>query len=374
MIARCVYRRLLSMESLETRRILAPIANGQALLDSFAVGGSREFEFHVDRGDFVRFAVGENDNGADAVLTISAPGGQTVSVNRGSGGVVAQFEAPASGEYQAIVTENGNNSGLAFAARFVALPGTPSLLAGRDAQLTSGQQFASSFGTGGFNLHPFQADAGDLVRVAVGEIDNGADSVLQVFSPGGDRIDIVAESGGSVLQFNAPLSGTYTALVSEDGNNSDLAYAIRFASFPGDSTLIAQRDATLGNGEVSATSFGVGGFNLHPFDADAGDTVRVAVGETDNGADSVLQVISPNGQRLAIESESGGSVIQFDAPVAGTYTALVSENGTEATTGWKPVGSSLIVSYGLKSFAHEGLSYTFAAVPASVVFVGASRQ
>jgi len=28
---------------------------------------------------------------------------------------------------------------------------------------------------------------------------------------------------------------------------------------------------------------------------------------------------------------------------------------TEVTTGWKPVGSSAIVGYGLKSFAHEGL-------------------
>jgi len=35
--------------------------------------------------------------------------------------------------------------------------------------------------------------------------------------------------------------------------------------------------------------------------------------------------------------------------------ALLVPASTEVTTGWKPVGSSAIVGYGLKSFAHEGL-------------------
>ena len=336
--------RPLGFETLESRRVLAAIANGEEEIDFVDVGQSDLFEFNVSADDTIRVSVGEtggNSGSANPFLQIQSPNGQVIASDAGSDDAIIQFEALLSGTYTAIVSEGGNDQSLNYRIRVASLPGLPTLIGQRDSTLANGEEEIASIPLGTFNFHQFDASTNDSVLLSIGEAGGNSGSAnpfVQVFTPNGQLIASDFDSDDALITFEAVQSGTYTAIVSEGGNDQSLNYRIRVASLPGSPILIGQRDSTLANGEEEITSIPQGTFNLHQFTTSTNDSVLLSIGEAGGNSGSAnpfVQIFTPNGQLIASDFDSDDALITFEAVQSGTYTAIVSEGGNDQSLNYR---------------------------------------
>ena len=320
----------LSFQQLEPRQLLATLANGQEIVSSIGVGGSESFEVEATDGQRVSIAVGEVNNFGQPFLTILDPTGAVLGTNTtGNDSASLTFNATQNGTYTAIVTDDGNNQQLSFRIRALTSPSPAELIPGRDQALASGEEATATVPLGGFNLFPLEATAGQRVSVSVGEINNFGQPFLTILSPTGTVIGTNTDANdAAALTFNATQSGTYTAIVTDDGNNQQLSFRIRTLTSPAQVELIPGRDQVLISGEEATATVPLGGFNLFPLEATAGQRVSVSVGEINNFGQPLLTILGPTGAVLGTNTNANDSAaLTFNATQSGTYTAIVTDDG-----------------------------------------------
>jgi hypothetical protein len=336
----------LDFQPLEPRRVLTALTNSVDAFDSIGIGQSDTYTFSVDSPGTVIVSVGETGPFfAEPRVEVFRPGGASVAVggsssNSGSSASV-QFTATETGIYSIAVSEFGNNEAMAYRIRALSLPSSPTLQAGRDKVLSNGEETLSSIPLGGFAVFPFEVGSAGNVLVSVGEVDSfGAEPKLEIFGPSGTSIDVGGSTSNSsssaLIQFDQTLPGTYTAVVSDFGNNESMEFRIRALSVPATPELLSGRDDLLQNGESKTATTPIGGFAVYPFTVDSAGTVVVSVGEVDSfGAEPRLQVLGPDGQSMGIggstSNSSSDARVQFVTTASGTYTAIVSEFGNDET-------------------------------------------
>jgi len=195
------------------------------------------------------------------------------------------------------------------------------------AAIVNGQEIESNVAIGATETFEFQVVQADFVDVSVGDATNSSFRSPRLTILGPDGTEIGTDTGGEAAQFSftALASGTYTAVVEEDGRNNSLDFRIRALTLPDSPQLIDGRDRALQNGEEVVADIPIGSFNVYPLEVTAGDNVDISVG----GAVE-LTVFGPNG--TLITSDSGGTEAQsnFIATQSGTYTAVVEDVGRNA--------------------------------------------
>jgi len=203
--------------------------------------------------------------------------------------------------------------------------------------VANGQELAGSFDVGGSDSYELTAEAGDLVRFAVGETGGlAAEPVIEILGP--DGLAVVSDSGNSnaIVQFTATQNGTYTAMVSDAGDDEAMQYQIRAIAVPDLPQLIAGRDSTLGNGEELTSALPLGSFNVHTFSADSGNLVRLSLAETGGlAAEPTIQVIGPDGQIVDSNSGNSEALLQFVAAQSGDYTLLVGDSSSDEAMSYR---------------------------------------
>ena len=221
-------RNHLSFQRLEPRKMLAALANGQEIESSVGVGDSETFEIDIAAGQTVDILVGETFGSSTSPrLTVFAPNGSEIGTDSSSSDASLEFIATQTGTYTAVVEEDGRNRALGFRIRALTLPGTPQLIAGRDQALNNGDEAISSVPVGGLAVFPVDIAAGQSVGISVDETSGSSTSPrLTVFAPNGSEIDTNSTSSGASLEFIATQTGTYTAVVEEDGRNEAFGFSI----------------------------------------------------------------------------------------------------------------------------------------------------
>lgn len=327
---RCPLRRHrsepLRLESLESRRLLAVLANGEEVLDAIGTGGSESFSFQAGNLESVRVSVGERGVGAEPRVQVFDPRGLLVDQNHGFDSALVEFTAYEAGWFTAVVSDNADNDALDYRIRVVSLPTVPTLIPGRDEYLDNGNEALTSIEVGAFNLHRFDALAADTVRFSVGETGGSAEPAFKLYGP--DGVLVVSKEGdaSAAVEFSAPADGTYTAVVFDNGNSEALDYRVRVLTVPGEVNLIDGRDSTLASGQEVLSQFAAGGFNLHQFEVGAMDTFRVSVGEIGGSAEPKVQVYDPAGELVGGSSGFTAAAVQYTPLTGGTYTAVVSDD------------------------------------------------
>jgi hypothetical protein len=330
--------RRLGFEHLELRRVLAPLANGQESLGSFAIGGTSSFEFSATSGNTILVSAGETGAlTAEVTLNVFGPAGQLLQTNSGADKGVVQLTATATGTFTAIVSDTGNDEAMSFRIRALVLPGTPTAIVDRDSPLANGQEFLSSLPLGGFNFHTFSVTSGNSILVSVGENgDLSGEPMLQVYGPGGVLLHSDSGADDAVVQFSAAASGVFTAVVREGSDDEALSYRIRALILPGTPSTLVDRDSAPANGEEFTSSLPLGGFNIHRFTAAAGGSILVSVGETGGlTAEPNLQIYGPGGVLLQSDSGTDEALLQFGATSSGTYTAVVSDMANDEALSYR---------------------------------------
>lgn len=316
----------LRFESLESRQMLTLLANGEEVLDSLPVGGSESFEFQAVDLESVRVSVGETGVGGEPRVRVFDAAGVQVGDSNGFDSALVELKANGSGTYRAVVTDQGNNDPLDYRIRIITLPTTPELIPGRDEVLSNGEESLTSLPVGGFNVHSFEANAADTVRFSVGELGGDAEPAFKLYGPDGVLIQSDAGNTAAAVEFTAPTSGTYTALVFDDGNSEALDYDARVLTIPGEVDLIPGRDSTLVNGGQTDSQFTAGGFNLHQFEVESSETFRISVGEKNTVAEPKIQVYNQAGVLVGSASGFQSASLQLTPLVGGTFTAVVSDD------------------------------------------------
>jgi uncharacterized repeat protein (TIGR01451 family) len=315
-----------------------PLTNGANHAGALFEGDLDQWTFDATAGAAMVVSAGET-GGDTAVwpwVRLYAPNGALVASAYNQ--IVAQVAATASlsGTYTVLVSSN--DSGHAAVGNYqitlALIPGpTPVVPAGdQGGPLTNGANHQGTLHAGDLDQWTFSATAGASAVVSVGEV--GGDSAvwpwIRLYGPTGTLIASAYNQVVAQAAITAPATGTYTVVVSsaDSGNDDTGNYQITLALVPGPTPVVPVNDqgGPLTNGANHPGTLHVGDLDQWTFDASAGASIVVSVGEV--GGDSAvwpwIRLYGPNGTLLVSAYNQVVAQATVTAPLTGRYTVLVS--------------------------------------------------
>ena len=171
--------------------------------------------------------------------------------------------------------------------------------------------------------------AGDVITIAASPTNNALDPVLELYAPDGSLTISDDNSGGFpnalIEEFQAPVSGPYTLLVSGSSGSSAGPYRLiwRYINVAPTPTYDPPRILLFTVEEEVAQ----GEYGFYPFQGIAGEQVRITVnGQVASGFDPVAALIGPDGSVIAEGDDSDGTLnprFMTTLPTDGTYQVRV---------------------------------------------------
>jgi hypothetical protein len=308
------------------------VASGSELEGALTVGDFDVFTVQAPAGAAIRVGLGFLTGFALPQLEIISPTGTSLDLRSpfSGQGVAASATAPSTGAYTILVSDLGNNDAATYRLSVVVAPATIAESDDNRLLVASGSDLEGALTVGDFDVFTVQASAGASIRVGLGFLTGFALPQLEIISPTGTSLDVRSPfSGpGTNAYVTAPITGTYTILVSDLGNNDAATYRLSVVVAP--SSRIARASNTvLANGVGVTATLERGDFDMHVFGGVAGDTVGVMLSQiSSNGFNALFELVSPSGE--AIEFRGVGSY-PYVLQETGTYTLLVWDSGSDAS-------------------------------------------
>ena len=195
--------------------------------------------------------------------------------------------------------------------------------------VVSGSDFEGTLAMGDFDVFTIQATAGSVIRAGLGVLTGTADPFVEIVSPSGTSLDTGSggSGGGTNAYATAPVTGTYTILVSDSFSDETGTYRLSVVAAP--SIFIARSSNTsLASGVGVTANLEKGDFDMHVFGGIAGDNVNIALSQVaSSGFSARFELISPSGQSVSFRSAgSYGFLLQE----TGNYTLLVSDGSGDS--------------------------------------------
>jgi hypothetical protein len=325
-----------------------PISYGQTvsgLIDSFDT--SDEWTFQGNVGDVI--TVSMLGSGVDSYLILRDPQGIELITDDDSGGnlnsLISGYTLPSSGTYTIVATRFGQATGGSTGSYTLTLTfGTASVTPG--GPITGGGPIdygdtvvgeIASFDPE--DAWTFDGTQGDLVTITMSATGGNLDSYLTLLDPQGLEVayndDCCGSYNSQIAFFSLPSSGEYTVVASRYGQatgSSTGTYELNLAQeSPG-----GGNDQT-GGGEIAYGDSVEGRINdtnpidVWTFEGRAGDMVTISMQANQGSLDSYLQLLGPQGDEVAANDDSGGSldaeIGSFRLPSSGTYSILASRFG-----------------------------------------------
>ncbi|MEO0587574.1 MAG: LEPR-XLL domain-containing protein, partial [Planctomycetota bacterium] len=205
---------------------------------------------------------------------------------------------------------------------------TPGAFAPSATTLTSGQTVTETIATfGEIDFYTIDANAGDDLLFTIGETTNFFETEVALFDPSGQLVDtLVPVNAGNRFDFlDLAQSGTYTYAVFEDTSENDGTYSLTATVI--DTTVDADNVA-LTSGQTESGFIAFGDIDTFTIDANAGDDLLFAIGETTNFFELDVTLYDPSGQIVAAASTTnvGFRLDVTDLAASGTYTYVVRED------------------------------------------------
>ncbi len=323
---RLLHVRSLRIQALENRLALdgtpIPLGNGEEIVGTVdAIAGDQEdvYTFNADAGDYIVVGAYRDHSATGTVdLDVVSPTGTTHS--RSGAGVVHNFVADTSGEYRILVREWKSDSALAYRVRRIVLSESIDFLYEDDAVLASGEEHSAEVSPGEFSVVQFPATADGLIYPALSQL--AGDRFVVISAPDGQ---VLAQQRTSPPPFEAPITGTYTAVIFEWGANVTLEFSFTVASIPGAVDYSIDRNEYLESGEQRIAEVGIDRLDVIQFHADTGDSILATLGELPSvGAHRPqLLIADPQGNVLFDARDDKLVHATVTATTTGLYTAIV---------------------------------------------------
>lgn len=305
---------------------------------AFTKGDYDQWTFDAQLGDHILINVHEVDSSSsrDSRLRLYAPDGTRLLDIADEVTAFADFAAPQSGTYLAIVSDSDAREEYSYGLQY-ATAGVGTVHTAPDGdgggQLANGLLNSVSFTKGDYDQWTFDAQLGDHVLLNVHETTSSSsyDSRLRIYAPDGTRLVDFTDPLSASADFAAPQSGTYLAVVSDSDLRDEYDYGLQYAIAPIATIFAAppgDGGGTLINGLLNTAAFTLGDYDQWAFDAQLGDHVLISLFETtsSSGFDSRLRIYAPDGTELIDVTNGLTAVADLTAPQTGTYLAIVADS------------------------------------------------
>lgn len=282
---------------------------------------------------------GTPDPGFYPYLRVIGPTGALVASSLADLDAEVSWRATLSGTYTVYVSAYYAGGTGDYLVGFVKTPGTSQTATGdHGGAMTNGSRYTGRITLGDLDPWTFTATQGHAVAVRIGEIpvpptvtDPGFYPYLRVISPQGVVVasslgDLDAEAG-----FVAPLTGTYTVVVSAYYANGTGDYHLSFATDGSYQTSNGDQGGVLADGVLQTGNIDLGDLDVWSFASCQGRSVTVTMAEIpvgpgvpDPGFYPYVRVIGPGGTVVASSLNDLTTVVSFTAGLTGTHTVVAS--------------------------------------------------
>ena len=328
------------------------LTNGDIHTGTIATPGQVDtWSFSAAQGDYIALAVGE-------IVAVPDPGfvplmqlknhttGDVIATVTGSLAAQIAVNAPLTATYDVLVRDsNISRPGTALGSYTVTLAKIPAALvvhAGdQGGAMTNGANHTGSIYVGDLDAWTFTAALGDYITLAVGEVPPGEIDPnfvpwIRLIGPTGTVILSAQGALAAQIATAAPLSGTYTVLVSDSAISREPSHTADYVL-----TMVKTNAALtvpngdeggpMTNGANHAGVITVGDLDGWTFTAAKDDYITLSVGEIlQSEIDPLfvpwIRLLGPNGDVLGSAQGALAAQIAVTAPLTGLYTVVVSDS------------------------------------------------
>ncbi|MGL4400444.1 MAG: hypothetical protein ACRCXD_11290 [Luteolibacter sp.] len=309
-----------------------PIQSGSDVTGSFSlVDPVDSYTIQATAGSAIRAGLGILTGTVQPYIEIVSPTGTSLDVGFDStgNGTNAIATAPVTGTYTILVSDSNNDQTGTYRLSVVTAPAAIAVTDDNRLDVVSGSDLEGSLEKGDYDVFTIQATAGAVIRAGLGILTGTADPYVEIVSPSGASLDVGFDSTGNGTNAiaTAPVTGTYTILVSDSNNDQTGTYRLSVVTAP--AAFIARGSNTsLSSGVGVTASLAKGDFDMHVFGGITGDNVNIALSQLAAiGFSARFELISPSGQ--SVLSRSSGNY-NYQLSETGTYFLLVSDSSSDA--------------------------------------------
>ena len=282
------------------------------------------FLFHAKVGEGVQLRVANtNQNALSPKLSVYRSDGSYLTGSYAADVAEVYFAAPATGTYRVVIEDSGGAGDTgAYRLHYTIAPG-----ANEHGALVNGGSVSEYIDLGDLDSYTFDAQGGDGVQLRV--VDTAAtnlDVQIWVYRPDGAYLTGSFASNVAEVYFDAPMSGTYTVLVMDQGTGgyADTGpYDLYYTRAPG-----ANEHGALISGDKVLEQIDMGDLDSYTFEANQGEGIQLRLSDTSGSSfDPQLWVYYPGGSYYTGSFGEHVAEVYFDAPVTGTYTVVIMDQG-----------------------------------------------
>jgi hypothetical protein len=359
------------------------MTNGANHTGVIHLGDLDQWTFTAAQNDRIHLSIGEVfPTVVDPVfvpwIRLVGPTGVEIGHNWGALAALITVSAPLSGTYTVVVATNdgGNDNTGNYRLTLAKAPGVFSVPADDEGgAMTNGANHTGVIHLGDLDQWTFTAAQNDRIHLSIGEVfptevDPGFVPWIRLVGPTG--VEIGNDWGALAAQFEvlAPLSGTYTVVVTtnDGGNDATGNYQLTVAKVPGGFIVPGgDEGGGMSNGVAHPGVIHLGDLDQWTFTAKQGAAItltitEVQVGEVDPGFVPWIRLVRPDGTAITSNwADTSAQINVASAPVSGTYRVVVSTNdgGNDAT------GSYLLTVTGASpGFTDDPLAETLTVIKA----------
>lgn len=304
------------------------LVNGGKVSQHIQLGDLDSFTFQANQDENVLLRMVDlSGTNLAPQMNVYKPDGSLLKWSWGNIVAGVDFVAPVTGTYSLVVMDY--NIGADTGDYEIHFARTPSV--NEHGSLVNGGSVTEHTDVGDLDSFVFNADQGDGVVLRAADL-SGTDFApqLNVYQPDGSLLNWTWGNITAGLAFSAPISGTYTVIVSDYNIGADSgAYEIHYTNSPG-----ANEHGSLVNGGHVSETIDVGDLDSFTFDVSQDDTVLLrAVDTSGTNLSPEIHVYSPDGSLL---NWSWGSIVaglSFVVPTTGTYTLVVMDYNVGGDSG-----------------------------------------
>jgi len=317
-----------------------PLTNGFTYTGNIDAGDIDVWTFTANAGDNIFVAMGESVAGGalTPALWLYGPNGAPLA-SYGSSSVAAEINTRAtnSGTFTVVAGDFSNGYAGSGAYRLTLVKtGDPIVLSSDDqgGPLTNGVTHTGDIYVGDLDIWNFTASAGENITVRVGELVSGSPlhPAIWLLGPNGAQLDVYNASAiAGEVSVRATNNGTFTVVVGDwnNGYAGSGAYRLTLAK-TGSPVVISPGDegGPMINGVTYTGTIDVGDLDVWSFNASAGDSIFVAMGESVAGSSltPALWFYGPDGRLVASYLASTvASEVYFRATNSGTFMVVAGD-------------------------------------------------
>ena len=311
--------------------------NGLLNTSDFTLGDYDQWEFEAMLGDHVLVNVHDlsGTNTLYPRLRIYSPNGTEILDEWGNYATEADFAAPETGTYLAIVSDTDVNAAGSYGLEFA--PGPIATTHGAPAGNGGGEAFngllnTATFTMGDYDQWTFDAELGDHLLMNINDT-TGSNTFyprLRLYAPDGTLVFDGINNYAVDVYLAAPQTGTYLAILADAGADATGNYSFllsKAANLDPDPVDFDAED--LINGVVLNGSLARGEVDHWTFGATTGDVVSITYVDLSQPLEPSLWIVAPDGSYVVADSDSFTVSATWTIEQTGTYQVQLFDAGQE---------------------------------------------